>query len=58
MKTNRDRSRLSRRDFLTTTAASLAAAGIVGSGCKDGLMSGFGKREIPVGVQSKQRQYP
>lgn len=51
MSTHRDRSKLSRRDFLATTAASVAAAGLIGAGCKDGLMSKIGKKKIPVGVQ-------
>ena len=52
MKNHRDRSKLSRRDFLATTAASLGAAGLMGAGCMDNMMSTLGmKKDIPVGVQ-------
>ena len=51
MSTHRDRSKLSRRDFLATTAASVAAASVMGAGCMDGLMSKIGKGKLPVGVQ-------
>lgn len=44
-------SHLSRRDFLATTAASVAAAGIMGAGCMDEPMSKTGKDKIPVGLQ-------
>lgn len=51
MRNDRDRSKLSRRDFLATTAASVAAASVMGAGCMDDMMSKIGKRKIPVGVQ-------
>jgi len=51
MSTHRDRSKLSRRDFLATTAASVAAASVMGAGCMDEMMSKIGKRKMPVGVQ-------
>ena len=35
MKVQSNQSNLSRRDFLTTTAASVAAAGMVGAGCME-----------------------
>lgn len=44
-------SHLSRRGFLATSAASVAAAGIMGAGCMDGLMGKTGKDKIPVGLQ-------
>jgi sugar phosphate isomerase/epimerase len=51
MKKNQGQSRLSRRDFLATTAASFAAAGLMGAGCGNGLRNPFAKRKPPVGVQ-------
>ncbi len=58
MKTNRDRPRLSRRNFLATTAASVAAMGVLGGGCKKQDEDGeevetakAAKASIPVGVQ-------
>jgi len=51
MENRRDRSKLSRRDFLATTAASVAAAGVMGAGCMDEMMSKMGKKKLPVGVQ-------
>jgi len=48
---NQGQSRLSRRDFLATTAASFAAAGLMGAGCGNGLRNPFAKRTMPVGVQ-------
>ena len=47
---NQGQSRLSRRDFLATTA-SFAAAGLMGAGCGSGLRNPFAKRTMPVGVQ-------
>lgn len=51
MKKNQGHSKLSRRDFLASTAASFAAAGLMGAGCGNGMKRPFSKREIPVGVQ-------
>ncbi len=51
MKNNQGHSRLSRRDFLATTAASFAAAGLMGAGCMDELVGKSSKRKMPVGVQ-------
>jgi sugar phosphate isomerase/epimerase len=42
---------LSRRTFLKTTAASIAAACAVGSGCDGPLKLGKSKRKIPLGLQ-------
>jgi sugar phosphate isomerase/epimerase len=42
---------LSRRTFLKTTAASIAAACAVGAGCNGPLELGRSKRKIPVGLQ-------
>ena len=50
MKTRSIRSTLSRRDFLTTTAASITAAGIMGSGCMNENKRTAAKA-IPVGLQ-------
>ena len=50
MKTRSNHSTLSRRDFLTTTAASITAAGIMGSGCMDENKRAAAKA-IPVGLQ-------
>ncbi len=48
----RDKSpNLSRRTFLKTTTASIAAACAVGSGCDGQLKLGKSKRNIPVGLQ-------
>jgi sugar phosphate isomerase/epimerase len=46
-----DSSNLSRRTFLKTTAASLAAACAAGSGCNGPLNLGLSKRTIPLGLQ-------
>ncbi|MDI9432787.1 MAG: sugar phosphate isomerase/epimerase [Planctomycetota bacterium] len=51
MKKNQGHSKLSRRDFLATTAASFAAAGLMGAGCGNGMRNTFAKRQLPVGVQ-------
>ena len=51
MRNRASHSKLSRRDFLATTAASCAAAGIMGAGCMDGTFGRLGKRKLPVGVQ-------
>lgn len=52
MKNDQGHSRLSRRHFLATTAASLATGGLLGAGCSDGTKGRFSrKRELPVGVQ-------
>lgn len=54
MKTQSNNPNVSRRDFLATTAASLAAAGIMGSGCmkEQTKTSATPKRGvIPVGLQ-------
>ena len=50
MKARSINSTLSRRDFLTTTAASVAAAGIMGSGCMNENKRAAAKA-IPVGLQ-------
>jgi len=50
MKARSIHSTLSRRDFLTTTAASFAAAGIMGSGCMSENKRA-GAKAIPVGLQ-------
>jgi len=42
---------LSRRTFLKTTAASIAAACAVGSGCNGEMKPGKSKRKIPLGLQ-------
>jgi len=42
---------LSRRTFLKTTAASIAAACAVGSGCNEEMKLGKSKRKIPLGLQ-------
>jgi len=42
---------LSRRTFLKTTAASIAAACAVGSGCDGEMTLGKSKRKIPLGLQ-------
>src|SRR4030042_1048838 len=42
---------LSRRTFLKTTAASIAAACAVGSGCNGEMKLGKSKRKIPLGLQ-------
>ena len=42
---------LSRRTFLKTTAASIASACAVGSGCDGQLKLGKSKRKIPLGLQ-------
>jgi len=50
MKAQRAKSNLSRRDFLATTAAAVAAGGVMGAGCMDELM-GKKAKKIPVGLQ-------
>ena len=50
MENRRDRSKLSRRDFLATTAASVAAAGVMGAGCMDEMMSKMGKWAMSICV--------
>ncbi|MBN2127934.1 MAG: sugar phosphate isomerase/epimerase [Sedimentisphaerales bacterium] len=50
MKALRAKSNLSRRDFLATTAAAVAAGGVMGAGCMDELM-GKKAKKIPVGLQ-------
>lgn len=42
---------LSRRTFLKTTAASIAAAYVAGSGCNEQSTLGKAKRKIPLGLQ-------
>src|SRR4030042_5562980 len=42
---------LSRRTFLKTTAASIAAVCAVGSGCNGEMKLGKSKRKIPLGLQ-------
>ena len=53
MKARLNHSSLSRRDFLATTAASLAAAGIMGSGCmkEQTKATATPRGGIPVGLQ-------
>jgi len=50
MKAQRAKSNLSRRDFLATTAAAVAAGGVMGAGCMDKL-TGKKAKKIPVGLQ-------
>jgi sugar phosphate isomerase/epimerase len=47
----RNSQNLSRRSFLKTTAASIAAAAAVGSGCDGQLKLGKSGRKIPLGLQ-------
>ena len=53
MKVQTNHSNPSRRDFLATTAASLAAAGMMGSGCMKEQTKGTAapRGAIPVGLQ-------
>ena len=51
MDTKHDSPDFSRRTFLKTTAASIAAACVVGSGCNGDMKLGKSKRKIPVGLQ-------
>jgi sugar phosphate isomerase/epimerase len=51
MKAQSSNSHLSRRDFLATTAASITAAGIMGSGCMEENKKTPRAKRIPVGLQ-------
>jgi sugar phosphate isomerase/epimerase len=51
MDTRDDSPNFTRRSFLKTTTASIAAACAVGAGCDGTFMSGKSKRKIPVGLQ-------
>jgi len=51
MNTKHNSSNLSRRTFLKTTAASLAAVCAAGSGCEGPLKRGVSKARIPLGLQ-------
>jgi sugar phosphate isomerase/epimerase len=51
MKAQPTNSRLSRRDFLTTTAAAVGAGAVMGAGCMDDMKKMFGKKQPPVGLQ-------
>jgi len=51
MRAQRTKSNLSRRDLLASTAAAVAAGGLMSAGCMDELMSKISKKKMPVGLQ-------